>query len=174
MKVKDFLEFLKLPPNILFAISLVTGMILFLPKDIVSKIYMLDFRNKYGFIISIVFLLSSSILVAFLISIIYKKIKEIINNKLLKKSRIKYLLNAEPSKVRLIKEFIKQDTHTMKINSNDGLTVELSYYGLISTAGNTQAVDFGYSNEMYLMYFLQPWVINLIKENEDLRKKYIK
>ena len=39
MKVKDFLEFLKLPPNILFAISLVTGTILFLPDSMISKLY---------------------------------------------------------------------------------------------------------------------------------------
>lgn len=173
MKVKDFIDFIKLPPNILAAVSVVSGIILFIPDKLAKKMYMYDFRNDYGFIVSIIFLISISILIVLLFTNIYKKIKNKIDNNKLKKGRTKYLLNADKTKVKLIKAFIKEETHTLKLNQNDGLTQELSYYGIISLAGSTQAVDFGYDNEMYLYYFLQPWVINLINSNDELIKKYL-
>lgn len=76
MKVKDFIDFLKLPPNILAALSLVTGIILFVPDKALSKLYMVDFRNNYGFIISIVFLISTAILIVFIVSFVFYKIKK--------------------------------------------------------------------------------------------------
>ena len=38
---------------------------------------------------------------------------------------------------------------------------------------STQAVDFDFDNMMYARYFLQPWVINIINKNENLRKKFL-
>lgn len=173
MKPKDFLEFLKLPPNILAAISLVSGTILFANDTLLSRLYMINFRNDYGFVVSIVFLISASLLVVLMITTVIKKIKSKFENIKLKKSQINYLLNLDKTKVKIIKSFIKESNHTLKMNQNDGLTQELSYFGIISLAGSTQAVDFGYDNEMYLYYFLQPWVINLINSNDELIKKYL-
>lgn len=173
MKVKDFIEFIKLPPNILAAVSVVAGIILFIPDKLAKKMYIYDLRNDYGVIVSIVFLISFSILIVLLTTLIYKKNDKNIKYRLLKKKQIKYLLNAEKSKVKLLKNFIKAETHTLQINQNDGLTVELAHFGFISMAGSTQAVDFGYNNEMYVIYFLQPWVINLINENDELKKIYM-
>ena len=172
MKIKDFIDILKLPPNILSAISLVTGSILFFPDKLLKKLYMVDFRNNYGFVISIIFLVSSAILIILLCTIIYDKIKKRIENKRLKQAQIKYLIDAEQPKVKLIKELIKEDTHTLALSVNNGLTTELLHFGIISLAGNTQPVDFYNNSEMYLKYFLQPWVIKLINETKELKNKY--
>ena len=91
MKVKDFIDFIKLPPNILAAVSLVSGIILFIPDKLAKKMYMYDFRNDYGFIVSIVFLISFSILLVLLTTTIYKKIDKKIKYRLLKKKQIKNL-----------------------------------------------------------------------------------
>lgn len=37
MKVKDFIDFIKLPPNILAAVSVVSGIILFIPDKLAKK-----------------------------------------------------------------------------------------------------------------------------------------
>ena len=55
-------DFFKLPTKIMFAIALASGLILFLPDSIVTKMYMVDFRNKYGFAIGLLFLISFSFL----------------------------------------------------------------------------------------------------------------
>ena len=173
MKPKDFIEFLKLPPNILSAICLVSGIVLFIPDKFAKKIYMYEFRNNYGFIVSLVFLVSFSILIILLVTTINKYILKKYKNRKLMNKRKKYLLEVDKTKLKIIKNFIKNDTHTLKLNQNDGLTQEFLFYGMISMAGSTQTVDFGYDNEIYLYYFLQPWVIKLINENEELKKKYL-
>lgn len=173
MKATDFIDFLKLPPNILAAISLVSGTILFANDTLLNRLYMTSFRNDYGFIVSTIFLISSALLIVLIVTTVIKKIKNKFENIQLKKGQIKYLLNLDKTKVKIIKSFIKESNHTLKMNQNDGLTQELSYFGIISLAGSTQAVDFGYDSGMYLYYFLQPWVIKLINENVNLKKKYL-
>ena len=70
MKVDfNLADFLKLPTKIMFALALASGMVLFLPDNIVAKMYMVDFRNKYGFAIGLLFLTSFSILAVTLIKI---------------------------------------------------------------------------------------------------------
>ena len=73
--MKNIVDFLKLPPRILGALSVASGLLLFLPNVIIEKLYMTSFRDKYGFAIGIVFVVSTSILVVFLVVIIAKKIK---------------------------------------------------------------------------------------------------
>lgn len=65
-------DFLKLPSNIMSAMSLASGVILFLPDKIIKKMYMIDFKNKYGFVIGAVFIVSTSILIIGSLISIYK------------------------------------------------------------------------------------------------------
>lgn len=171
---KDFIDFLKLPPNILAAISITTGLLIFLPDNYIEKLYMDNFRNDYGFIISIFFLISSTILIVLLFTQTIKYINSKISNHKIKKGKIKYLMNADENKTSLIKEFINDSTHTLTLPMNDGLVIELSHFGIITMAGGTQLVDMGFDNSVNIKYFLQPWVINLIKNNEELKEKYLK
>lgn len=62
----------------------------------------------------------------------------------------------------------------MPMQYNNGVTMELVSYGVISQAGSTQAMEFGYDNEIILKYFLQPWVAELINKDEQLKEKYKK
>ena len=174
---KEFLEILKLPPSILSALMIVSGLILILPDDVIKKLYMFEFRNNYGFAISIIFLVSLAILVVLIIMWSARKIIEKIKYKKLKEKRTKYLLELDNEKTQLINQFVKEKEHTLSLATNSGITVELSSYGLISPAGSTKLVTFGDiftgdENTMYINYFLQPWVISLIKENEELKKKF--
>ena len=101
--MKNIVDFLKLPPRILGALSVASGLLLFLPNVIIEKLYMTSFRDKYGFAIGIVFVVSTSILVVFLVVIIAKKIKDKYYNKRLKKARVAYLKRIDGNKVELMK-----------------------------------------------------------------------
>ena len=174
---KEFLEIFKLPPSILAAISIVTGLILFLPEKIIDVFYLLDFKNKYGPVIGMAFIISVTMLI---VLIVMWTVKKLINNykskKYIKKT-IKYLVELDNNKTNLIKKFIKQADHTLQLPTNNGTTVELSSNNIISLAGGTQPVSFGDifdgdENTMYLNYFLQPWVIQLIEKESILLEKY--
>ena len=47
--MKDFIDFLKLPPNILGALSIASGTLLLLPQKLAQKFYIINFREKIWF-----------------------------------------------------------------------------------------------------------------------------
>ena len=170
---KNFIELLKLPPAILSTISLATGLILFLPDSIIKLLYMSNIKEKYGLIIGIFFLLSTIMLIVLLINYCYRKIKEKITNNSLRKMKIRYLKELDANKTNIIKNFIQEESHSLTACMNDANIIELSYYEVVSIAGRTQFVDVGDDNSMYIKYFLQPWVLKLINQNEELKNKFL-
>lgn len=118
--MKDFIDFLKLPPNILGALAVASGILLFLPNQIAKKLYIIEFRNKYGFTLGIVFIVSIAILIILLIGKIYHQINNKNKSKKLIKAQIKYLMNMNPEQVTVIREFIDEPTHTLPLPYNNG------------------------------------------------------
>lgn len=167
--MKDYIDFLKLPPNILGALSIASGVLLFLPDEVVKKFYMLEFREKYGFTIGIVFLVSLSILVVLIITKVYKFFDNKIVAKRLPKLQSKYLKEMREDQVIIIKEFLKTPTHTLILPVNNGLVIELQHFNVITPAGQNHLVDM---NDPQIKYFLQPWVIKRINQDIDLKSKF--
>lgn len=167
--MKDFIEFLKLPPNILGALAVASGILLFLPAKIATKLYILNFRNKYGFTLGIIFIVSISILIILLTGKIIHKINKRLKSKKLIKSQTIHLMNMNPEQVAVISEFLNQPTHTLPLPYNNGLVIELQHYHIITPAGHTQLVNM---LNPQIIYFLQPWVIQRINDNEELQEKF--
>lgn len=167
--MKDFIDFLKLPPNILGALTIASGVLLFLPDNIAEKIYMIEFRNKYGFSIGIIFMVSSAILIVLLLSKVFHYFHDKTTSKKLVEAQTKYLNNMNHEKVAVIKQFINEPTHTLPLPYNNGLVIELQHFQVISPAGQTHLVDM---LDPHINYFLQPWVIQRINNDVDLRKKF--
>lgn len=169
--VKEIFKIIK-APYVLITFILCTGLLLFLPDNIVKKMYLDTFRDNFGGIIGAIFLVSLCLLLTIFITYIFKIIKKKVEDRKVLKGKIKYLLNLDKEKTKLIKEFIKKDDHTLALNYNSGITQELSSYLVITQAGSTQALTFGYGDEMILKYFLQPWVMNVINKSDELKEKY--
>lgn len=169
MSVKDFIEFLKLPPNILGALSISSGTLLLLPDKIAKKIYMTEFRDKYGFTIGIIFVVSTAILVVLLASKIYHYFHDKSSSKKLVEAQTKYLKRMNREQVAVIREFINEPTHTLPLPYNNGLVIELQHLQIITPAGQTHLVNMLAPE---IKYFLQPWVIQRIDNDDELRRKF--
>lgn len=167
--MKEFLDFLKLPTYILGALAIASGILLFAPDNVIHMLYMTEFRTNYGFALGIVFITSVSILTVLLIKQIYGGISNKSNLKKLKEKRIEFLMKLGGEKVELINAFIQQPTHTLLLPMHDGLVIELQHYNVISPAGQTHVVSMP---NPQITFFLQPWVLEYIKENEELQTKY--
>ena len=167
--MKYVIDFLKLPPRLLGALAVASGLLLFLPDTIIEKLYMTNFRNKYGFAIGIVFIVSVSILAAFVIIIGAKKIGEKYNNKRLKKDQIDYLKRIDGKKAWLISYLLNEPSNTVMLPMNDGFVVELEQCNVISPAGSTHLVNMLAPE---INYFLSPWVVERIDNDPELRVKY--
>lgn len=172
MNFKDFLDFFKLPPHTLFALALGTGLVLFLPDSIISKLYLLNFRNNCGWVISLIFIISFTLLVTIIVVKIGKKLYDKILYRKLKKKRIKYLKELDKVKTQTIKEFLKEEDQTLTLNYNNGVTQQLLHMYVIQMAGNTQPTYVELDNSMPIAYFLQPWVSKIIDEDQYLKTKF--
>lgn len=167
--MKDFIDFLKLPPNILGALSIASGALLLLPDKIAEKLYMIDFRDKYGFTIGIIFVVSTAILIVLLGSKIYHYFHDKSTSKKLVEAQTKYLKQMKPEQVAVIREFINEPTHTLPLPYNNGLVIELQHLQIVTPAGQTHLVNM---LDPQINYFLQPWVMQRISGDDELRQKF--
>lgn len=167
--MKDFIDFLKLPPNILGALSIASGALLLLPDNMAEKLYMTEFRDKYGFTIGIIFVISSAILIILIVSKIYHYFYDKSAGKKLVEAQTQYLKRMSAEKVIVIRKFINEPTHTLPLPVNNGLVIELQHFEIITPAGQTHLVDM---SDPHIQYFLQPWVIQRIDNDDELRQKF--
>lgn len=167
--MKDIVALLQLPAYILGALAIASAILLFAPPKVIEMLYMTEFRDKYGFAIAIVFIVSVSILSVLLLKLLYSSYCQKRNSKQLKKNQTKYLSTLEGRKVDLINSFLRQPTKTLMLPVNDGMTNELQYFRVITPAGNAHLVDM---MNPEIPFFLQPWVSERIKESKELQEKY--
>ena len=167
--MKDFIDFLKLPPNILGALSIASGALLLLPDQLDKRLYMTEFRDKYGFTIGIIFVVSTAILIVLIVSKIYHYFYDKHSSKKLVEAQTKYLKRMTPEQVIVIREFINEPTHTLPLPYNNGLVIELQHLQIITPAGQTHLVDM---LDPQIQFFLQPWVIQRINNDDELRQKF--
>lgn len=159
-------ELFKLPMNIISALSLASGSILFLPDEIIKKMYMIDFRTKYGFIIGVVFTVSTCILIISILINIYKFLSKEYWNFKFKKNSKKLLNSLDDYKKTIVYMLYLEDNNTSELPLNDGGVVFLENFRFIQKATSQYVVD-NMRNPMF-PYFLQPWVINELQKDEEV------
>lgn len=174
---KDLLQILNIPKRkvfiIAFAVMLFTGLVLFLPEEVINKLYLNGIKNSIGTILGIIFLISAVIIIVLLTVLVFDFFKKKYIIKATKKKIRKYLLNCKNKAViDIIKSLLRQEDHTEKLQINNGAVAELTHRGIISLTTSNNPVDFGYDNEMYTNYFLQPFIVEIIREDVELKKKF--
>lgn len=165
-------ELLKLPVKIMLAISIASGVVLFLPNKIITKMYMSDFRDKYGFIIGVVFIISASILIVNCAIEVYKVLHSMYSKRNINKNTKKLLLNLDEYKRVIVYTLYVQDNHTNELPLNDGAVIFLEHMMVIQKATTQYAVS-NLVNPIF-PYFLQQWVIDKLEEDEELLASYKK
>lgn len=159
-------DFLKLPTKIMFSITIVSGMILFLPDHIVAQIYMLEFRNNYGFAIGLLFLTSFSKIIITLIIGIYKYFNNKYLTRKLKLTRKKILQKLEKYHKAIVYFLYMKDNHTSVLPFHDGAVKYLKQNAFIVETADQYIVDD--VNNFILPYILQPWVVEELQNNKEL------
>ena len=72
-------------------------------------------------------------------------------------------------KVMIVNAFLQERTHTLELPVNDGLVIELQHFGIITPAGQTHLVSMP---DPRIKFFLQPWVENKIRSDDELMRKF--
>ncbi|NFN80713.1 hypothetical protein FDB25_09825 [Clostridium botulinum] len=152
------------------AISLASGGILFLPNSIINKLYMIDFRNKYGFVIGSAFIISTAILTIGAIIKFYKFFNAKYSNKKFKRNSEKLLASLDTYKKTIVYMLYEEDNNTHTLPLNDGAVVFLEHWMVIQKA-TTQYFIEDFRNPQF-PYFLQPWVIDVLKKDDKLLSSF--
>ncbi len=163
-------DFFKLPTQIMLAIVFASGMILFLPDYLAIKIYILDFRNKYGFIIGVIFLISFSITIVSILVIMYKFFSHKYYSKKFKsgaKNRLKKLSDYQKA---IVYSLYIEDDHTQELPYNNGAVRLLKNNMIIIETTNQYIVSD--LNNAVLPYMLESWVVEELQENNNLTDEF--
>lgn len=166
----NFADIIKAPLKVFIGLFIATGIVLFLPDSLATKMYMVDFRNKYGFVISLVFICSFTISVVGGISAYWSKSKEKRRTKRALKNAKEGLKKLDDYKAAIVYELYKEDNHTSELPLNDGAVRWLEQLVIIGKATNNYPV-WDLTNPVF-PYMLQPWVVSELDSNEELRNKF--
>lgn len=127
--MKDLISFLKLPPSILSALALASGFIIFALTKLLERLYFVDFKDKFGFYIGLVFIVSISILLVYVIIKPAKYLYDKRRDKKLRENQLKYLKELSGEEKHLLRQIISCPDYTMELPVNNGLVVKLrSFY----------------------------------------------
>lgn len=159
-------DFFKLPTKIMFALALASGLVLFLPDSIVTKMYMVDFRDKYGFVIGLLFLISFSILVVTFFVDVYKYFSHLYFMKKFKATAKERLQKLDNYQKAIVYGLYMEDNHTGELPLHDGAVKLLKQNIIITETTNQYAVSD--LNNAVFPYMLQPWAIEELQKDSEL------
>lgn len=169
-------EILTLPISIMAALSLASGLLLFSPSTFVEKMFMIEFRDKYGFTIGIVFIVSISILIVNLLYTLTKSITGVKAKKKFYASAEKRLDNLNHYQKAILFALYQQDNRTLPLPLHDGAVLELEQKFMIGKATSQYMVSD--LNNAVFPYLLQPWVSDELKNKphilDDFRNAFEK
>lgn len=131
---KEFsiIEGLKLPVKNLIPIASVTGTILFLPTEILNKLYLTNFKEQWGFIIGIIFLISTAISIQELIIKGYKKCENSYYKKKFKEIQPKILKELSLKEIIVVSLLNESPNGTVFFPITNGIIVKLENKKVIS------------------------------------------
>ncbi|MCM3412674.1 superinfection exclusion B family protein [Metabacillus litoralis] len=159
-------EILTLPTTIMAALALACGILLFSPTAIIEQMFMGDFRDKFGFIIGIVFIVSISILIVNLIYKISISVSKIKARKRFYATAEKRLQKINSYQKAIIYVLFQQDNRTLPLPLHDGAVLELEQNMMIGKATTQYLV--GDLNNALFPYLLQPWVADELNSKSNL------
>ena len=162
---KTFDNFKKITPAMV-AIAILSGLILFLPEDILKKMSLNDLPERWKQIIGIVFLLSIALIGTLLLFSFLSHIMSKNKNIRLKKNLKDKIKTLSPRQKEIIKQLLRSEDKTISLDKNSGDTIYLLNNLFLYMP--QQVASVGWNNEMILTYTPQPWLLELYNEEPDL------
>lgn len=158
---KVFDGFKKLTPG-LIAVAIMSGLVLFLPETILTKVGLMNLPNTITIIIGLLFLLSCTLILTILISMVGKSVYTKVKSKTQKTKMRKKYNNLSDRYKEILLELLLTETKSKEMDIASGDVQYLKANGFIYRP--TQAIDA--FNTAYNMYIYVPhsWLIEYFEE----------
>ena len=164
---KVFDNFKKLTPA-LFSLAIISGLLLFLPENILKKMALDNLPDTLKMIIGVVFLLCVALIVTIVLFSLFSKLSYKRKYRQFKKNQKKKLVNLSPQQRRIIHKLMHSNDKSIQLDANSGDTIYLKTNLFIHQP--QQIFSVGFDNEMILTYVPEPWLIDLYSEEPELFK----
>ncbi len=162
---KTFDNFKKITPA-LVAVAILTGLVLFLPENLLKKMSLDELPVLWNRIIGIVFLLSVALISTMIVFSLISHITEKRRNKRIRVNLKKKLQTLSPRQKAIVIQLMRSDDKTITLDKNSGDTIYLVNNLFLHMP--EQAFTLGWNNEMILTYVPQPWLLDLYNEEPEL------
>lgn len=135
--VSKALELLKLPLRIIVFFAIITGLLLFLPSYILTKLKLTEFINEYGKYFGIAFLISCGYVIFTIIPAIFKFLKDKLKERMFLNNLYMALSDLSYPERCLLREFLIQDKHVIEAPLENTEVASLLNKGIIEFASET-------------------------------------
>ena len=159
MDTSKLIDWLKLTPRYLFAISLGTGLLLFGPMSILERLGLFKFLAEYRAWLGTIFIAATTIWVSHglaqvgNVGLAWLKEKNAIR---ICRSELKDL---SPQERAILRQFINGNTKTVTLNISSGVHAALELRQVIYRASTVSA------NYTYFDYNIQPWAWDYLRSH---------
>lgn len=145
---KSFIEFIKLTPRYLVAVSIFCGLLLFLPAETLNQIGADEFADKHRFWLGALFLASLTLWVVAMVKFGWVAISDNVRHWLLKQSVRKRLEELTEEEKEVLRYYIQNQTRTNVLRIDDGIIRGLVSSHVIYQAANLGRLSSGFSHNI--------------------------
>ncbi|MGR5324100.1 super-infection exclusion protein B [Vibrio sp. DNB22_17_1] len=135
MNISDFLKLKNLPTKHLFLLSIICGLILFLPESILESLSLNNLGQPYEMVLGITFLLSFGLVLVDISSLTVNNFKKYRFEKRKKKRVENYISSLNASEMSVVREFYIRDEAAIKLPINDSVVARLIEKGILTQVG---------------------------------------
>lgn len=162
-----FDNFKKVSPA-LIAITIATGLILFLPDSILKRMALDKLPDLWKNIIGIIFIISVALIITIALIEFYKKITVKIKTKIVIRKLRKRYLGLSKSQQSLLKKVLNSKEKSCKLDPTSGDVIYLKEYDFLYQADKHIFFGPGYTEPV--TFTPQPWLFDLYNKEPDLFK----
>ena len=170
MSVDDIIEkilhnFKKITPA-LVAVTILTGLLLFLPENILFRMSLDKLRDSWKQIIGMLFLLSLTLIFTMIFFSLISRIVKIWRKKINRLNLKNKYRKLSITQKAIILELLRSKDKTIMLDKNSGDTIFLVNEMFLHQP--EQVFSLGWNNEMILTYVPELWLMKLYNEDPKL------
>lgn len=162
---KIFDNFKKITPA-LVASAIFTGLLLFLPKNILLRMNLDELPVLWSQIIGILFLLSVALISTMVVFSVISQVASYISKKQRKANLKKKYQSLSPRQKTIILQVLRSEDKTIVLDKNSGDTIYLVNNGFLHMP--QQVFTLGWNDEMMLKCVPQPWLLDLYNKEPEI------